>query len=111
MARPPDAVVSAATLPWAGPPWPVRANSKSAGAAPTVILSRAIMMTPVWVRPAVVAQAMAPATAAAKMGLLGKDVKSLRWFTCNLLMQLFRRWGSNTVHQRTVIHMGGNSDE
>jgi hypothetical protein len=54
---------------------------------------------------------MAPATAAAKMDLLGKDVKSLRWFTCNLLMQLFRRWGSNTVHQRTVIHMGGNSDE
>src|SRR4051812_49743857 len=64
MARSPDAVGSVDTVHCAGPPWPVRANSKPAGAAPAVIFSMAIMMAPAWVRPAVPAHAIAPAKAA-----------------------------------------------
>src|SRR6476660_3292060 len=86
MARPPDAVASAATVHCAGPPWPVRANSKSAGAAPTVIFSMAIMMTPVWVRPAVPKHAVAlTRAAAAKVRLVGMKVKSLLLSIRNLL--------------------------
>src|SRR5713226_391434 len=71
MARPTAADVSDVTVHCAGPPWPVRANSKSVGAAPGVILSMAIMMAPVSAKPADAAHAMAQARAvAARMRLI-----------------------------------------
>src|SRR6185436_243374 len=41
-------------------PWPVRANSKSAGVVPTVIFSIGIMVAPGWASARVPAQANAP---------------------------------------------------
>ena len=101
MARPSVAVVSATTAQRAGPPWPVRANSKPAGAAPTVILSMAIMMAPVWEKPAEPAHARAQASATAvriclierksrgllpsTRNLLGERVLRSAWTVCRLM--------------------------
>src|SRR6267378_1145559 len=71
MASPAAADASAATAHCPGPPWPVRANSKSAGAAPAAILSMAIMMAPVWAKLAGPAHATPQArTVAARMRLI-----------------------------------------
>src|SRR6476469_5766624 len=57
MARLLAAVASSTTTHWPMAPWPVRANWKSAGAAPTVIWSIAIMIAPGCERAGGVAQA------------------------------------------------------
>ena len=86
MARPSVAVASSATAQRPGPPWPVRANSKPAGAAPTVILSMAIMMAPVWEKPAEPAHARAHASVvAARICLIEGKSSGLLPSTRNLL--------------------------
>src|SRR5260370_20624157 len=71
----------------AGPPWPVRATSKSAGSAPSVILSISIMMAPVSVRPATdPAHVMAHARAAkARIRLIDLKLSGLIASTGDLL--------------------------
>src|SRR3954470_24830979 len=65
MARDAVAVASSTTTHWAGPPWPVRADSKSAGIVPTVILSMGIMIAPACAPRAGWAQTSAPVAAMA----------------------------------------------
>src|SRR5258708_39012687 len=75
-ARSGAADVSDVTVHCAGAPLPVRANSKSVGAAPGVILSMAIMMAPVSARPADAAHAKAHARAvAARMRLIDPKLR------------------------------------
>src|SRR5262245_1453773 len=64
MARPDAALASATTVHCPTAPLPVRAKSKSAGAAPGVIRSRSIVTAPVWAS-AAAAQASAPTANAA----------------------------------------------
>src|SRR5260370_36115487 len=86
MARPAAADMSDVTVHCAGPARPVRANSKSVGAAPGVILSMAIMMAPVSARPADAAHAKAHARAvAARMRLIDRKLRGLVPSTGNLL--------------------------
>src|SRR5882724_13076425 len=86
MARPAAANVSDVTVHCAGPPLPVRANSKSVGAAPGVILSMAIMMAPVSARPADAAHAKAHArTVAARMRLIDRKLRDFVPSTGDLL--------------------------
>src|SRR6266849_10628893 len=86
MARPTAADVSDVTVHCAGAPLPVRANSKSVGAAPGVILSMAIMMAPVSARPADAAQAKAHARAvAARLRLIDRKLRGFALSTGNLL--------------------------
>src|SRR3954454_17534213 len=65
MARDAVPVASSTTTHWAGPPWPVRADSKSAGIVPTVVLSMGIMIAPACAPRAGWAQASAPVAAMA----------------------------------------------
>src|SRR6202048_1690061 len=87
MASPTAADESAATAHRAGPPRPVRAKSKSAGSAPSVLLSISILIAPVSVEPATdPAQAMAHArVAAAKMRLIDAKLSGLIPSTGDLL--------------------------
>src|SRR5882724_6069974 len=79
MATPAAAKVSDVTVHCAGPPWPVRANSKPVGAAPGVILSIAIMMAPVSARPPDAAHAKAHARAvAARMRFPARDYAGVK---------------------------------
>src|SRR5258706_12337493 len=79
MASPAAADGSDVTAHRAGTPWPVRAKSKSAGSAPSVILSISIMMAPASVKPATdPAHMIAHARAAAgRMGLIDVKLRGL----------------------------------
>src|SRR3954452_9536671 len=111
MARSPDAVGSVDTVHCAGPPWPVRANSKPAGAAPAIIFSMGIMMAPAWDWAAGPAHAIAPAKAAgAKMRLIDSDVESLLPFICTLPMQRCCRCpASLPLLYRGAFDIGGSN--
>src|SRR5258708_35335143 len=97
MARPTTADVSDVTVHCAGPPRPVRANSKSVGAAPGLILSMAIMMAPVSARPADASHTKAHARAvAARMRSIDRKLRGLVQSTGDLLARR-RRFNGSTV--------------
>src|SRR5258707_11036377 len=86
MARPTAADASDVTVHCAGPPRPVRANSKSVGAAPGVILLMAIMMAPVSARPADASHTNAHARAVtARMRSIDRKLRGLVPSTGRLL--------------------------
>src|SRR5258708_39878325 len=87
MASPDDDDGTEVTAHRAGPPWPVRAKSNSAGSAPRVILSISIMMAPASVKPATdPAHMMAHAkAAAARIRLIDVKLSGLIASTGDLL--------------------------